>query len=178
MEAGRHAGGESAADAGASHASSAARAGHDAPRHAHGMAREKAHGHAAHGKARGHAARGGSLATHPAPRFGMTAARVVAPERLIEKGYEKEAVVYAAAAGYPAVVDGVYCYRHGQDRNQHYSLLTCFESGHGAFLLHLHGLGRAGREDGGRREVAAGDPRRGGPALRAAPPSGAMAPPR
>lgn len=82
-----------------------------------------------------------SLATHPTPRAGITAERVVTTERLIARGYEKESVVYAAVAKYPAIVDGIYCYCHCAPRSQHYSLLTCFESGHSANCFTCMGSG-------------------------------------
>jgi hypothetical protein len=69
---------------------------------------------------------------HPDPREGITADKMIAPERLIAKGYEEEAHVYAAVAKIPHVVDGIYCYCHCAERSGHYSLLSCFESGHAA----------------------------------------------
>lgn len=71
--------------------------------------------------------------THPAPRQGITAAKVVTPERLLRNGYgQREADGYAAAARIPEVIDGIYCHCHCTARSGHYSLLTCFESGHSA----------------------------------------------
>jgi hypothetical protein len=84
---------------------------------------------------------GDSLAVHPTPRPGITAEHVITPERLVAHGYEKEAPVYAAVARYPQIIDGLYCYCHCAQRNQHYSLLTCFESGHAANCITCLGSG-------------------------------------
>lgn len=106
-----------------------------APVAAHGG--DKEHAHAGHGAN----VPGDSLATHPTPRPGITAGRVLTGEQLIARGYEKEAPVYAAVAKYPEIVDGLYCYCHCALRNQHYSLLTCFESGHSANCFTCLGSG-------------------------------------
>lgn len=70
---------------------------------------------------------------HPTPREGITAEKVIAPERLLRNGYgQHEADVYALAARIPQILDGLYCYCHCTERSGHYSLLTCFENGHAA----------------------------------------------
>lgn len=69
-------------------------------------------------------------ASHPAPRDGITAAGVVAPDR-----YARDpdiARVYTMAARIPNVLDGLYCYCECGKHSGHRSLLTCFESDHGS----------------------------------------------
>ncbi len=67
---------------------------------------------------------------HPDPRPGITGAHVLpastfgADERLVR--------AYEAARGSPAVFDGLYCYCQCEQNFGHRSLLTCFESEHGA----------------------------------------------
>jgi Protein of unknown function with PCYCGC motif len=61
---------------------------------------------------------------HPAPRQGITAARVLAPERVTERARE----VYTMAARIPQVLDGIYCHCDCHDRDGLRSLLECFHS--------------------------------------------------
>lgn len=75
---------------------------------------------------------GHRAAEHPEPRAGITAAKVVPRERLLERGRHEEAIVYDMVRAIPAIADGLYCYCHCAKHNGHRSLLTCFESGHGA----------------------------------------------
>ncbi|HEU0298123.1 MAG TPA: PCYCGC motif-containing (lipo)protein [Longimicrobium sp.] len=60
---------------------------------------------------------------HPEPRRGVTAARVLPPERVPERARE----VYAMAAQIPQVLDGLYCHCDCHDRDGLRSLLECFE---------------------------------------------------
>ena len=70
-------------------------------------------------------------ARHPDPRPGITAARVLSEDAVPNTPGAAEA--YAAARAMPGVMDGVYCYCHCKETAGHRSLLTCFESTHGAY---------------------------------------------
>lgn len=71
------------------------------------------------------AARRGALApAHPAPREGITAAKVLADADVPMK--YKDA--YDAAREFPAILDGLYCHCDCAERDGLYSLLACFES--------------------------------------------------
>jgi hypothetical protein len=70
----------------------------------------------------------GSL--HPEPRPGVTAIGVLSPEAVPHIPGAVEA--YAAARSVPALLDGLYCHCHCRENANHRSLLTCFESEHGA----------------------------------------------
>jgi len=73
---------------------------------------------------------GASAGRHPAPRPGVTGRAVLpassfgADARLVE--------AYTAAREMPEVFDGLYCYCRCKEDFGHRSLLTCFESEHGA----------------------------------------------
>jgi hypothetical protein len=69
--------------------------------------------------------------THPTPRPGITAERVV-PASLAPRT-PGAAEAYAAAREAAATLDGVYCYCDCSKHARHRSLLTCFESEHGAY---------------------------------------------
>lgn len=81
-------------------------------------------------RAQGHAHHGGGAAPasaqkhrHPAPRAGVTAARVLPAERVPEASRE----VYQMAREIPQVLDGIYCHCDCHDRDGLRSLLECFE---------------------------------------------------
>ncbi|MGH7570139.1 MAG: CYCXC family (seleno)protein [Gemmatimonadales bacterium] len=76
------------------------------------------------------ATRSGVAAGHPEPRPGITAERVLPPAAVPRTPGAAEAYVAARAA--PATLDGVYCYCDCSKHSDHRSLLTCFESEHGA----------------------------------------------
>jgi hypothetical protein len=95
--------------------------------------------------------------SHPEPRTDATtvqAEQLVTAERYAD--YPRIAEVYAQAAEIPDVLDGLYCYCHCADHADHYSLLDCFKSDHGAgcdvcltqaALAHrLHGEGKSLKE--------------------------------
>lgn len=67
---------------------------------------------------------------HPTPRAEVSAAGVQPPERYAAD--PRIAQVYAEVAQIAGVVDGIYCYCDCSRHSGHYSLLTCFESDHGA----------------------------------------------
>lgn len=69
-------------------------------------------------------------AQHPDPRPGITAELVLPPAAIPRKIGALEA--YAAARSAPQALDGVYCYCQCSKHSGHRSLLTCFESEHGA----------------------------------------------
>jgi hypothetical protein len=71
---------------------------------------------------------GGS--THPTPRPGITAAKVLADPAIPPTPGAAEA--YAAARTAAATLDGVYCHCDCSKHAGHRSLLTCFESEHAA----------------------------------------------
>ena len=68
---------------------------------------------------------------HPQPRPGVTAVGVLAAAGVPHTPGASEA--YAAARRAPALLDGLYCYCHCKENIGHRSLLTCFESEHGAY---------------------------------------------
>jgi len=74
--------------------------------------------------------RRGQAATHPDPRTGVTAARVL-PSSLVPAAPGALAA-YEAARRVPQVLDGVYCHCNCSKSFGHRSLLTCFESDHGS----------------------------------------------
>ena len=74
--------------------------------------------------------RAGGTVVHPDPRPGATAERVVPPSLVLNTPGAAEA--YAAARSAPRVLDGVYCHCDCSKHSGHRSLLTCFESDHGA----------------------------------------------
>jgi hypothetical protein len=73
---------------------------------------------------------GSSGPKHPDPRPGINGSQVVPASRYL--GYERVAAVYAQAAEIPTVLDGLHCYCDCSGHSGHRSLLTCFESDHGA----------------------------------------------
>ena len=76
------------------------------------------------------AARTASAGHHPQPRPGVTGAAVLAASTF---GADERLVrAYTAARELPEVFDGIYCYCHCKENFGHRSLLTCFESEHGA----------------------------------------------
>jgi hypothetical protein len=74
---------------------------------------------------------GGSGSIHPTPRPGITAEKIL-PDFAIPKN-PGAVEAYAAARRAPATLDGVYCHCDCSKHSGHRSLLTCFESDHGAF---------------------------------------------
>jgi hypothetical protein len=69
--------------------------------------------------------------THPTPRPGITAEKV-RPDAFIPRT-PGSSEAYAAARTAAATLDGVYCYCDCSKHAGHRSLLTCFESEHGAY---------------------------------------------
>lgn len=86
---------------------------------------------------------------HPAPRRGITAERVLPPERVPERARE----VYAMAAQIPQVLDGIYCHCDCHDRDGLRSLLECFEDEMGGTCGICQGQARLAHElhEAGRR---------------------------
>jgi hypothetical protein len=75
-------------------------------------------------------ARTASAGHHPTPRPGITGAAVLPASTY---GQDERLVrAYTAARAMPAVFDGLYCYCQCKENFGHRSLLTCFESEHGA----------------------------------------------
>jgi hypothetical protein len=68
---------------------------------------------------------------HPQPRPGITAAKVLPDVAIPRNPGALEA--YAAARRAAATLDGVYCHCDCSKHAGHRSLLTCFETEHGAF---------------------------------------------
>ncbi len=68
--------------------------------------------------------------SHPDPRPGVTGERVLPSAQFA--GYDRIVRSYDAARRYPQVLDGLYCYCDCSHHFGHRSLLTCFESEHGA----------------------------------------------
>ena len=69
-------------------------------------------------------------ASHPEPRANVTASNVVGAARYASD--PEIARVYGMAARIPDVLDGLYCHCECSKHSDHRSLLTCFESDHGA----------------------------------------------
>lgn len=69
--------------------------------------------------------------THPTPRPGITAAKVVPTSLVPRTPGASEA--YAAAREAAATLDGMYCHCDCSKHAGHRSLLTCFETEHGAY---------------------------------------------
>lgn len=69
--------------------------------------------------------------THPDPRPGITAATILPDPAIPRTPGALEA--YAAARAVPNVLDGLYCHCDCSKHSNHRSLLTCFESDHGAY---------------------------------------------
>jgi len=68
---------------------------------------------------------------HPDPRPGVTGEKILPNFAIPKNPGALEA--YAAARAAPATLDGVYCHCDCSKHSGHRSLLTCFESDHGAF---------------------------------------------
>lgn len=68
---------------------------------------------------------------HPNPRPGITADRVLTDLAIPRTPGSVEA--YAAARAAAGTIDGVYCHCDCSKHAGHRSLLTCFESEHGAY---------------------------------------------
>jgi hypothetical protein len=75
-------------------------------------------------------ARPAAGARHPEPRPGITAADVLPPSTYA--GYEPIVRAYEAAQQVPQVLDGLYCHCQCKEHFAHRSLLSCFQSEHGA----------------------------------------------
>ena len=75
-------------------------------------------------------ARGGRAASHPDPRPGVTAERVLPASMVLHTPGALDA--YAAARNAPQVLDGLHCHCECAKNFGHRSLLTCFESDHGS----------------------------------------------
>lgn len=67
---------------------------------------------------------------HPDPRPGITGATVIPASRYIQ--YARVSAVYTQAAEIASTLDGLYCHCDCSKHSDHRSLLTCFESDHGA----------------------------------------------
>lgn len=68
----------------------------------------------------------GGPVPHPAPRPGITAARVLSTTQLENR---RAAAVFDMVREIPEVVDGVHCYCGCATQKGFYSLLSCFEDG-------------------------------------------------
>ncbi|HET7791478.1 MAG TPA: CYCXC family (seleno)protein [Gemmatimonadales bacterium] len=75
--------------------------------------------------------RTGGATVHPEPRPGITGDKILPSFAIPNQPGAAEA--YAAARTAPATLDGVYCHCDCSKHFGHRSLLTCFESDHGAF---------------------------------------------
>jgi hypothetical protein len=96
------------------------------------------------------AGEGGHATTHPAPRPGITPVKVL-PVSFVPRT-PGAAEAYAAARDAAATLDGVYCHCDCSKHAGHRSLLTCFESEHGAYCdicmgeaMVAHGMAQQGR---------------------------------
>lgn len=71
------------------------------------------------------------VSTHPTPQPGVTAVKVL-PISFVPRT-PGSAEAYAAARDAAATLDGLYCHCDCSKHAGHRSLLTCFESDHGAY---------------------------------------------
>lgn len=71
-----------------------------------------------------------AVAAHPDPRPGVTAERVLPPAMI--ENTPGALAAYEAARRVPQILDGLYCHCNCSKFEGHRSLLTCFESNHGA----------------------------------------------
>jgi len=76
-------------------------------------------------------ARPATAGAHPDPRPGITAERVLTGAAI--PGTPGAADAYAAARAAAGTLDGVYCHCDCSKHAGHRSLLTCFETNHGAY---------------------------------------------
>ena len=67
---------------------------------------------------------------HPDPRPGITGVTVIPASRYVQ--YARVSAVYAQAREIAPTLDGIYCHCDCSKHSGHRSLLTCFESDHGA----------------------------------------------
>ena len=67
---------------------------------------------------------------HPEPRPGLTGATVIPASRYVQ--YARVSAVYAQAREIAPTLDGIYCHCDCSKHSGHRSLLSCFESDHGA----------------------------------------------
>jgi Protein of unknown function with PCYCGC motif len=93
---------------------------------------------------------GGTVSAHPTPRPGVTAVKVLPISFVPRTPGATEA--YAAARDAAATLDGMYCHCDCSKHAGHRSLLTCFESDHGAYCdvcmgeaIVAHGMAQQGR---------------------------------
>ncbi|MGE5800999.1 MAG: CYCXC family (seleno)protein [Gemmatimonadota bacterium] len=93
---------------------------------------------------------GQGVSAHPDPRPGVTAVKVLPVSFVPRTPGAVEA--YAAAREAAATLDGVYCHCDCSKHSGHRSLLTCFESEHGAYCdicmgeaMVAHGMAQQGR---------------------------------
>jgi len=85
---------------------------------------------------------------HPTPRPGITADKILPDFAIPRNPGALEA--YAAARRAPGTLDGVYCHCDCSKHAGHRSLLTCFESNHGAYCDICMGEARLASEMAGR----------------------------
>ena len=71
-----------------------------------------------------------SHSVHPEPRPGITGATVIPASRYVQ--YARVSAVYAQAREIAPTLDGLYCHCDCSKHSGHRSLLSCFESDHGA----------------------------------------------
>lgn len=69
---------------------------------------------------------------HPEPRSTATRDKVLSPDTVAARGFADAARVYRLAQEVPHVLDGLYCHCNCSKHSGHYSLLSCFETLHGA----------------------------------------------
>jgi hypothetical protein len=93
-------------------------------------------------------------AAHPEPRAGITAEQVLPGTAIPRTPGSAEA--YAAVRRSPTVLDGLYCYCECSKHSGHRSLLTCFESDHGAYCDVCIGEALLAQELAARGEALAG----------------------
>ncbi|OLC07406.1 MAG: hypothetical protein AUH41_10510 [Gemmatimonadetes bacterium 13_1_40CM_66_11] len=86
--------------------------------------------------------------SHPTPRPGITADKIL-PDFAVPRN-PGALDAYAAARRAPGTLDGVYCHCDCSKHAGHRSLLTCFESDHGAYCDICMGEARLASDMAGR----------------------------
>ena len=86
--------------------------------------------------------------SHPTPRPGITADKIL-PDFAVPRN-PGALDAYAAARRAPGTLDGVYCHCDCSKHAGHRSLLTCFESDHGAYCDVCMGEARLASDMAGR----------------------------
>lgn len=73
-----------------------------------------------------------ALPQHPEPRSDAVALATTVVPASVYRAYPRAQRAYRIAREIPTVLDGMYCHCRCRENFEHRSLLTCFQSDHGA----------------------------------------------